>query len=128
VYQVAYGRDGLGMKTRETLLHSQLQEGLKYDLMRSPAVSGALSYTQLCMGAKYEEKRVADLSLSARKCTKKPVDKSDETQEDSPAALGTRFKQPTCTKWYECGSGLELQEIHTQKGELGSPKEPSYLT
>ena len=53
MYQVAYG---LGMETREALLHSQLQEGLRYDLMRSPAVSGALSYAQLCMAAKHEEK------------------------------------------------------------------------
>lgn len=37
--QVAYDMDRLGPETREALLHSQLQEGLRYDLMKSPAVS-----------------------------------------------------------------------------------------
>ena len=31
------------IQLRDTILHSQLQEELKYELMKSPAVSGALS-------------------------------------------------------------------------------------
>lgn len=35
LFQIAYGRDNLTTETRETFLHSQLQEGLRYDLMKS---------------------------------------------------------------------------------------------
>ena len=38
-----------------------MQDGLRQDLMRSPSVSGALSYQELCMAAKNEEKRQAEL-------------------------------------------------------------------
>ena len=60
-FQMAYGRDGLSAETRGMLLHSQLQEGLCYDLMRSSAVSGAQTYKALVTAAKNEEKRNADL-------------------------------------------------------------------
>ena len=60
-FRVAYGRDGLGSETRNALLHSQLQEGLKRKLMRAPAVSGAESYPALCLGAKNEERRLAEI-------------------------------------------------------------------
>ena len=50
------------METRQTLLYSQHQEGLKYGLIKSPAVSGADSYTQLCIAARHEEKRLNELS------------------------------------------------------------------
>ncbi len=40
-FRVAYGRDGLGSETRNTLLHSQ---GLRLELMRAPPVSGADTY------------------------------------------------------------------------------------
>ena len=48
-------------ETRDTLLHGQLQEGLKYDIMKAPSVSGAQTYKQLCLVAKNEEKRLAEL-------------------------------------------------------------------
>ena len=48
-------------ETRDTLLHGQLQEGLKYDIMKAPSVSGAQTYKQLCLAAKNEEKRLAEL-------------------------------------------------------------------
>ena len=62
LFQVAYGRDGLGEETRNALLYSQLQEGLKMELMREAAVSGASCYTSLCLAAKNEERRLAELS------------------------------------------------------------------
>ena len=55
-YQVAYGKDGLNPATRDALLYGQLYEGLAYDLMQSPAVSGAQSYPELCTAAKGEER------------------------------------------------------------------------
>jgi hypothetical protein len=63
LFQVAYGRDRLSCETRDILLYSQLQEGLRYNLIKSPAVSGAGSYKQLCIAAKHEEKRLNEASL-----------------------------------------------------------------
>ena len=60
-FQIAYGKDDLNHTTRDTLLYGQLYEGLSYDLMQSPAVSGAQSYQELCTAAKGEEKRLAAL-------------------------------------------------------------------
>ena len=57
---IAYGRDGMSGETRDTLLHGQLQEGLQYDIMKAPSVSGAQTYKQLCLAAK-NEKRLAEL-------------------------------------------------------------------
>ena len=56
-----YGQDGLSVETRDTPLFGQMQEGLKYELMESPAVSGATGYKQLCLAARNEEKRPIDL-------------------------------------------------------------------
>ena len=53
---MAYGRNKLGKEAREALLHGQLQEGLKMELMRSPSVSGAL-----CLAAQNEERCLAEL-------------------------------------------------------------------
>ena len=60
-FNVAYGREGMSSETRDTLLHGQLQDGLKHELMRAPAVSGAQSYPELCLAARNEEKRLAEL-------------------------------------------------------------------
>ena len=42
-FRLAYGNDRLSLETREAFLYSQLQEGLRTDLMQNPSVSGALS-------------------------------------------------------------------------------------
>ena len=47
--------------TRSTLLYGQLQEGLVHRIMESPAVSGATDYQSLCLAAKSEEKRLAEI-------------------------------------------------------------------
>ena len=62
LFQVAFGHDCLRVETCQTLLYSQLQEGLKYSLVKIPAVSGADSYNQLCIAAKHEEKCLSELS------------------------------------------------------------------
>ena len=61
-FQLAYGRDNILRDTREMILLTQLKEGLLYQLVESPAVSGARSYSELCLTAKNEEKRQAELS------------------------------------------------------------------
>jgi len=40
----AYGYDKACEETRSTLMHGQLQEGLKYSVMSAPAVSGAQGF------------------------------------------------------------------------------------
>ena len=60
-FQVAYGKEPISTETRDMLTHSQLQEGLSYELMQSPVVSGAMMYPELCLVAKNEEKRLATL-------------------------------------------------------------------
>ena len=60
-FNVAYGREGMSSETRATLLHGQLQDGLKHELRRAPAVSGAQGYKELCLAARNEEKRLAEL-------------------------------------------------------------------
>ena len=61
MFHIAYGRDPMSNETRDTLLYCQLHEGLRYELMRGPAVSGATKYPELCIAAKNEEKRLAEL-------------------------------------------------------------------
>lgn len=60
-FRTAYGRDGMLLETRDTLLYGQLQDGLRLQLMRGPAVSVARNYQELWMAAKNEEKCLADL-------------------------------------------------------------------
>ena len=59
--QLAYGHDKMLTETRHTLLYSQLQEGLKHSLIETSAVTGANDYLSLCVSAKAEEKRLAEL-------------------------------------------------------------------
>ena len=61
VFQTGFGREHLSKETREMLLYGQLQEGLLYVLTESPAVSGAQNYKELCLAAKREERRLAEL-------------------------------------------------------------------
>ena len=60
-FRVAYGADKLSSETRAAFLYGQLQEGLKHNLMHSPNVSGALTYKELVMAAKNEERRQSEL-------------------------------------------------------------------
>ena len=60
-FNVAYGREGMSAETRDTLLHGQLQDGLRHEIMQAPAVSGAQTYPELCLAVRNEEKRLAEL-------------------------------------------------------------------
>ena len=62
LFRRAYVKEGMSDETRDTLLHSQLQEGLRYELMKAPAVSGSHTYRELCLAARNEEKRIAELA------------------------------------------------------------------
>jgi len=62
VFRQAYGQDNMGSETRRMLLYAQLQEGLRYTLMKAPSVSGARDYSELCIAAKNEERRLSELA------------------------------------------------------------------
>jgi len=54
-FHIAYGRDGIIAEARDALLYGQLHEGLCYEIMKAPGVSGVDSYSALCIAAKSEE-------------------------------------------------------------------------
>ena len=60
-FRIAYGKDNLSQETRHAMLFGQLHEGLRMELMRSPTVSGAMTYKELCMSARSEERRLLEL-------------------------------------------------------------------
>jgi hypothetical protein len=60
-FRIAYGSDHFNQETREALLYGQLHEGLRPDLMQNSTVSGALTYQELCMAARNEEQRKAEM-------------------------------------------------------------------
>jgi len=50
MFQRAYSKENLMTETRDTLLHLQLQEGLRMEIMRALAVSvPTQSYANLCV-------------------------------------------------------------------------------
>lgn len=80
----------MSTETRDTLLHGQLQEGLKYEILKGPAVSGAPTYQSLCPAAKNEEKRQAELHRRIHYCKEshynKPLEKKG-TPSNHPTNL-----------------------------------------
>ena len=105
-FRIAYGRDAMATDTRDTLLHGQLQEGLRFELMRAPAVSGAQNYKELCIAARNEEKRLAELrkrqgyqkqTATSPLPTKKP---STTRPQDKQATPSPAYNPRPC---YNCG-------------------------
>jgi len=82
-----------------------LQEGLQFDLLKGPAVSGAQSYQGLCLAAKNEEKRQAELRkriLYRKGDSGTPVKKSFGTP--TPTVPGRRERDPSkVKKCFNCG-------------------------
>ena len=135
LFQIAYGREGLTVQTRDTLLYSQLQEGLRYNLIKSPAVSGADSYKQLCIAAKHEEKRLSE--LVRRQQYLKDGSKKAEQPQQAQQAGGSRLTERhgesrgesrgEARSCYVCGSADHLaRQCKKRKTESsGQPKRPS---
>ena len=121
-FQLAYGRDKISTETRATLLHSQLQEGLRYRILQSPTVSGAQTYGALCLGAKNEEKRQAELKkrekyrreTAALEDTPKKgnhyrhIAPQTPDPEPTPPPKSTLPEVPRTRRCYTCNSTLHL--------------------
>eukprot|EP00731_Ephydatia_muelleri_P026161 Em0018g261a len=52
VFRRASGREKFSVEKRDALSYGKLQEGLKYDPLKSPAVSEAHTYQELCISAR----------------------------------------------------------------------------
>jgi len=61
-FRRAYDSDPMAEETRNALLNAQLQEGLKYALMKVPVVSSAQEYQELCVAAKNKERWLNELN------------------------------------------------------------------
>ena len=106
--------------------YSQLQAGLKLALMECPAVSGSLSYKQLCVAAKQEENRLIELkrrrlhqerqvrNLEVRYMShRQPVVQSGEDSDSTDTSSG---KPPR--ECYVCGKTDHLaKQCRQRKGE-----------
>ena len=77
---MAYGKSEMGKDTREVLLYGQLQEGLHYETIKSPAVSGATSYKELCTAAQNEEKQLMGLKKRQNYAKGSSSDTEDRTR------------------------------------------------
>ena len=58
IFWIAHGKARMPIESKEALLYGQLQEGLLYKLIESPAVSGAADYKSLCVAARNKEKHL----------------------------------------------------------------------
>ena len=92
IFRRAYGRDHMTDETQQTLLYGQLQEGLRYTLMKSPAVSGARNYQELCVAARNEERRLNDLNKRQQYMRNSTVDGSQDRQ------LPRQYRPTTSTR------------------------------
>ena len=112
-FRRAYGHDSMLAETRDALLYAQLQEGLKYDLMKAPAVSGALNYQALCVAAKSEERRLAE--LQKRKQYQSPLSR-DTKRVPSQSTTPTGVSQHRPGQRLTRSSGVS----HSRQGQTNS--------
>ena len=127
---MAYGRDGLKGETRDALLHGQLQEGLRLDIMKGPAVSGAQSYLDLCVAAKNEERRLLELRRKQQyqKAGPQPSQSSQSGKKTSAVSPSSEKQppRPETRRCYICDKPGHLANRCKQKrSESGGRAPPS---
>ena len=133
-FQLAYGCDGMLPETRDALLYSQLQEGLRDNLMEGPAVSGAVDYQALCIAAKNEERRQVELKKWKQyrrlALPSRSSNKEDNSQAESHNARDnrTRDNRTRDRKCYHCEKVGHLARNCPQKRSesTGKMTRPSY--
>ena len=141
-FRAAYGRDAMSIETRDTLLYGQFQDGLSLQLMQGPAVSGARNYAQLCIAAKNEEKRLADLkkrreyaklhiptTSPPRRPFDRPRQSSDTPDSHSPMSYTSSSARPpgvakTNLKCFYCGKpGHKRDDCRKRKSDIAGLSE-----
>ena len=119
----------MSKETCDTPLHGQLQEGIRQEVMNSPEVSGAQLYKTLCLAAKNDEHRLAE--LCRHKHYHKPQNaqrKSDDYSAKRSEAAPKRSAKPLI-KCYNCGrTGHNAHDCRQQKGESTGQATPRNQT
>ena len=111
----AYGKDPLSKESRDLFLYGQLMDGLREEIARSPTVSGATDYIQLCLAAKSEERRRHELERrrhyqKGTSAGRNPLTASSQKspavstppRSSNPAPSQSGKNQPT-RRCYQCG-------------------------
>ena len=114
-FHIAFGNDKLGRETKETMLYGQLQEGLRLDILRSARVSGAMSYKELCMAAKNEEQRQAELK-KRHNYSRSQIGFTNKGRYDDKSTKVKSFK-PSQKSRMQTGGGSQVNS-----GNNGNPR------
>ena len=118
IFRRAYGREHMTKETRKTLLHGQLQEGLKYVLMKAPAVSGARDYQEPCTAAKNEERRLSELN-------KRQQYLRDSATEDMPSGQHKRHNRLVQGKQPQGDGNLARLNSGKDPANRTNPRDPT---
>ena len=131
-FHVAYKNDMLSQETREAFLYGQLQDGLHPELMQNPSVSGALTYQELCMAARNEEKRQAELQKRrmyqfVRREQLQPVGRQNTAKQQQTNRQPVQFTNSS-KQCYNCGKFGHMakdcrmrsseSKVHTKKNPV----------
>lgn len=123
MFKLAYGREDMYSETRDTLLHGRLQEGLKYEIMTASAVSGAQKYKELCLAAKNEERRSAELRKRKQYHTSPMPKKDDTTIKRSEQQRQQRPSETNPRTCYNCGQPDHLARNYRRKKPQSTGKQ-----
>ena len=91
-FRVAHGSDKWDPESRSIFLFTQMQDGFRQDLKKSPSISGTLSYSALCVAAKNEEKRLMELK---KRQQYKQVEKQQSSSTQSSKKTDNSWKAPS---------------------------------
>ena len=113
VFQTRFGREQLiSNETQEMLLYGHLQERLLYTLMESPAVFGAQNYKELCLAAKREERRLAELKKRQQYLKAEKPQISSSTDR---ALTMSQNQQRTCWRTGNYGNNSKTEKTGGQQ-------------
>ena len=118
-FRLAYGHEPMSTETRNTLLYGQLHEGLAIRLMEAPSVSGATDYACLCMAARNEERRQAELQRRRAYQTltqRQPTSAPNHTDTPQPQRkMQQPPRQPTTLDTPTTGASQSKSSLSSQR-------------
>ena len=114
----------MSSETKDAILYGQLQEGLRLELLRGPAVSGALGYKELCVAAKGEERRLSELKKRQaymRQGSSQPCNIPKPTATNQSAAKRAESGKSNSQTCYYCGKPGHIARDYRKKKSSESP-------